>query len=99
MEWLSEYDQLQFEKGERRGIKAGRAQGLQEGRLEGRQAGLQEGRQVAAEMLGRQLNRRFGALSPAVQKRLAKASPEQLVQWSDAVLDATTLKQVFSSRL
>ena len=80
-----------LKKGERRGIKAGRAQGLQEGR--------QEGRQVAAEMLGRQLNRRFGALSPAVQKRLAKASPEQLVQWSDAVLDATTLKQVFSSRL
>jgi hypothetical protein len=42
---------------------------------------------------------RFGALSPTVQKRLAKASPEQLARWSEAVLEAQTLKQVFSARL
>jgi hypothetical protein len=59
----------------------------------------QEGRREGAiDLLERQLHRRFGALSPTVQKRLAKATPEQLAQWSEAVLDAQTLKQVFSSR-
>jgi hypothetical protein len=91
VEWINPYDKLRFEqgekKGEKRGIKIGRAQGRQEGRQEG-----------AAQMLERLLNRRFGALSPTVQKRLAKASPEQLAKWSEAVLDAQTLKQVFSAR-
>ncbi|MTW11359.1 DUF4351 domain-containing protein [Pseudoduganella eburnea] len=99
VEWINPYDKLRFEqgekKGEKRGIKIGRAQGLQEGLQEGRQEGRQEG---AAQMLERLLNRRFGALSPTVRKRLAKASPEQLAKWSEAVLDAQTLKQVFSAR-
>jgi len=91
VEWLSEYDQLRLERREKRGIRIGRAEGRQEGLQEGRQEG-------AAEVLGRLLCRRFGALSPTVQKRLAKASPEQLAQWGEAVLDAKTLKQVFSAR-
>jgi hypothetical protein len=91
VEWLSEYDQLRLEKSEKRGIRIGRA----EGRQEGLQEGLHEG---AAKVLERLLCRRFGALSPTVQKRLAKASPEQLALWSEAVLDAKTLKQVFSAR-
>lgn len=95
VEWLSEYDQLRLERREKRGIRIGRAEGRQEGRQEGLQEGRQEG---AAEVLGRLLCRRFGALSPTVQKRLAKASPEQLAQWGEAVLDAKTLKQVFSAR-
>jgi hypothetical protein len=82
VEWLSEYDQLRVRQGEQRGIKAGRQEGRQEG---------------AAAVLERLLNRRFGAVPPAVRKRLAKASPEQLVRWSEAVLDAQTLKQVFSA--
>lgn len=91
VEWINPYDKLRFEqgekKGEKRGIKIGHAQGVREGRQEG-----------AAAVLERQLNRRFGALSPTVQKRLAKATPEQLARWSEAVLDAQTLKQVFSTR-
>ncbi len=75
-----------------------RQEGLQEGQQKGRQEGRQEGRREGAmELLERQLHWRFGALSPTVQKRLAKATPEQLAQWSEAVLDARTLKQVFSS--
>jgi hypothetical protein len=95
VEWISPLEQLFIEKGQKRGVKLGLAQGRREGRQEGRQEGRREG---AAELLGRQLNRRFGALSPAVQNRLARASEEQLAQWSEAVLDARTLKQVFSSR-
>lgn len=95
VEWLSEYDQLRLEGREKRGIKIGRAEGRHEGRQEGRQEGLQAG---AAKVLERILYRRFGVLSPTVQKRLAKASPEQLARWGEAVLDAKTLKQVFSAR-
>jgi len=91
VEWLSEYDQLRLEKREKRGIRIGLAEGRQKGRQEGLQAG-------AAKVLERLLCRRFGALSPTVQKRLAKASPEQLALWGEAILDAKTLKQVFSAR-
>lgn len=91
VEWINPYDRLRFEegekKGEKRGIKIGRAQGLQEGRQEG-----------AMEVLEAILSQRFGALSPTVQKRLARAKPEQLTRWSKAALDAQTLKQVFSAR-
>jgi predicted transposase YdaD len=87
VEWLSSYEQHLVEKGEKRGIRVGRAQGRQEGRQEG-----------AAEVLRRQLSQRFGHLSPSVEKRLAKASEEQLAQWSVTLLDAQTLKQVFSAR-
>ncbi|KQV54317.1 MULTISPECIES: DUF4351 domain-containing protein [unclassified Duganella] len=96
VEWLSEFDQLRLEKREKRGIRIGLAEGRQEGLQKGLQEGLQAG---AAKVLERLLYRRFGVLSPTVQKRLARASPEQLAQWGEAVLDAQTLKQVFSARL
>jgi hypothetical protein len=58
--------------------------------------GLERGRQEgAAAVLERLLTRRFGPLSKTSQRRLAKANVEQLTAWSDAVLDATSLKQVF----
>jgi hypothetical protein len=65
--------------------------GVEIGRLQGRREG-------AAEVLERQLRHRFGVLPPTLEKRLARASAEQLAQWSEAVLDARTLKQVFSTR-
>lgn len=92
VEWINPYDQLLIEKGEKRGVKLGRSLGRQEGRQEGRREG-------AAELLERQLNLRFGALSSTTRKRLTAASPEQLAQWSEAVLEAQTLKEVFSARL
>lgn len=51
-----------------------------------------------ATILERQLIRRFGPLSKTTQKKLAKASVEQLTDWSDTVLDATSLKQVFTTQ-
>jgi len=54
--------------------------------------GRQEGK---AEVLGRQLTRRFGPLPPAITSRLTSATADQLDQWSDRVLDAPTLDAVF----
>lgn len=57
--------------------------------------GMQKG---AAAILERQLTRRFGPVSKTTQKKLAKASLAQLTDWSDAVLDATSLTQVFKTQ-
>ena len=59
-------------------------QGRQEGRLEGK-----------AEVLSRQLTRRFGPLPPAITERLTSATADQLDLWIDRVLDAPTLDAVF----
>jgi predicted transposase/invertase (TIGR01784 family) len=70
-----------------------RQESLQEGRQEGMQKGRQEGEQI---LLQRMLTRRFGEVPDWAQKRLLQASPEQLEQWADRLLDATTLDSVFN---
>lgn len=63
------------------------------------QSFLDRGRQQdAVAMLERQLTRRFGPLPQTVQKKLAKASMEQLEIWGDALLDARSLKQVVGQK-
>ena len=58
--------------------------------------GLQQGRQEGeALVLRRLLIRRFGALPAWVEQRLEQASPAELEQWVERVLDARTLEEVF----
>jgi len=45
--------------------------------------------------LERQLTRRFGPLPQSARKKLAEAGNEQLAAWSDALLEAQSLRQVF----
>ena len=66
--------------------------GWQKGLQKGREEGCRDG---AAELLARQLAQRFGPLSQTMRKKLSKATIEQLEAWSDAMLQAQTLKQVF----
>jgi hypothetical protein len=66
---------------ERIGIKKGLQQGLQQG----------EGR-----ILRRLLARKFGSIPDWVETRLAAATPDQLENWSERVLDAATLGAVFA---
>jgi hypothetical protein len=49
----------------------------------------------AARTLVRLLTRRFGAVPDGVRDRIDTASLEQLDLWSDRVLDAETLDEVF----
>jgi hypothetical protein len=50
-----------------------------------------------ADLLLRQLRRRFGTLPEAVQARVQCASEDQLNEWAEAVLDASTLDAVFGT--
>ena len=43
----------------------------------------------------KETSRRFGPLSPEVIRQLERATPEQLETWTDRVLDARTLDEVF----
>jgi predicted transposase YdaD len=69
-----------------------RAEGRVEGRVEGRAEGEVKG---AARTLVRLLTRRFTTVPDEVRARIEAASLEQLDIWSDRVLDAATLDDVF----
>ncbi len=74
------------------GRQEGRREGRQEGRQEGRREGRQEGTRIVLE---RQLQHRFGLLSPRVADRLRRASAGDLESWANQVLDANTIDEVF----
>jgi hypothetical protein len=67
------------------------SEGMQKGRREGRQEG-------EANILTRQLTRRFGPLDAAILQRLQHADPGDLELWADNIFDAKTLDEVFSGR-
>lgn len=58
--------------------------------------GWQEGRQEGeVRVVERLPSRRFGALPPSGEARLAGAEPVLLEAWADRILDATSLEEVF----
>ena len=64
------------------------------GWTEGQTEGLAKGK---AELLERQLTRRFGRLSKDVRARLAQATAEELGSFAEAVLDANSLDDVLAN--
>jgi predicted transposase YdaD len=73
-----------------------RAEGEVKGRAEGRAAGRAEGRaEHAAGVLVRLLTRKFATVPDEVRARIDTASLEQLDTWTERVLDAATLDEVF----
>ena len=81
---------------ERKGEARGRLIGREEGREEGIQIGERQGTvNGQRQTLARQLARRFGPLDPATERRLAEAGAEQLDYWTDAILTAGSLEEVF----
>ncbi|MFN9331748.1 MAG: DUF4351 domain-containing protein, partial [Planctomycetota bacterium] len=67
----------------------GRAEGKAEGKAEGRAEG-----KVAT--LLRLITRRFGAPAAAVVSRLQAATTDDLDRWTDRILDATSLADLFA---
>ena len=67
--------------------EAGKAEYWAKGRAEGK-----------AEMLLRQLTRRFGPLPVALHQRITTAEPSELDVWADRVIDAPDLASVLAER-
>ncbi|MBT2773916.1 DUF4351 domain-containing protein [Halomonas sp. ISL-60] len=61
-------------------------------RLEGRQEGRQE---EAQRILRKQLGLKFDELPVWAEQRLGQATPEQLEEWSAAILTANSLDELF----
>ena len=60
------------------------------------QKGRQKGRQKGAtQVLVRQLEKKFGELSSESLQRLNDANEEQILEWSENILSARTLGDVF----
>jgi hypothetical protein len=59
--------------------------------------GLEKALEGHRTMLLRLLVRRFGALPEPVAARVATATPAELERWSDRILDAASLDDVFGS--
>ena len=71
-------------------------EGRQEGREEGWQEGRQEGRQEGvADTLLRQVTAKFGPPTPVTRQRLASADTETLLRWSERILKADSLDELF----
>ncbi|MEM1367152.1 MAG: Rpn family recombination-promoting nuclease/putative transposase [Cyanobacteria bacterium P01_H01_bin.15] len=80
---------------ETRVYQEARQEGLLEGRQEGRQEGQLEGRrEEALTLILRQLNRRFSAIQPGLQKKLGSLSLTQLESLSEALLDFSTISDL-----
>lgn len=75
-------------------IEQGRQQGRQEGRLEGRQEGRLEGQR---DLLVRLLHTKFRSVPSDVAEWIANADSELLESWTEKVLTAQKLSDVFST--
>ena len=75
------------------GYQRGRSEGLQQGLQQGMQKGLKQGE---ARLLLRLLSRRFGPVPKHIETRILSATPTTLEHWSDRLLTARTLEDVFA---
>ena len=64
----------------------------EKGRREGRQEGRQEGEALVVLRL---LRLKFGPLAPEIEARVHSADADRLLEWSDRILTAESLEDVF----
>lgn len=79
-------------------LAQGRAEGEERGRAEGAERGRAEGEvRGRAAVLRKLLGLKFGGLPAEVELRLERASCDQLELWTERVLAASSLEDVFGS--
>ena len=71
---------------------------MEQGEARGKALGIEEGEaRGKAHTLARLVSLSFGPLSHSVQERIDHADVEQLDQWTDLVLNATSLEDIFGT--
>ena len=78
-----------IEQGVQRGLHQGLEQGLQQGLQQGETKG-------EAALLVRQLELKFGSLSPEHRAKINGADAETLLVWGERILSAETVEEVFA---
>jgi len=73
-------------------LEKGREEGLEQGLERGVEKGIRQGE---AQVLLRQLTLRFGALPQSAHAQVESADADTLLQWSERILTASTLDEVF----
>ena len=81
-----------MEKGREEGLEKGLEQGMKQGMKQGVKKGIRQGE---AQMLLRQLSPRFGNLPQSACQHVESADADTLLRWSERVLTAATLDEVF----
>ena len=79
-------------EGRSEGLSEGLSQGISQGISQGLSQGMFEGR---LETLASQIRKKFGQLQADILQKLNTATEEQLKLWSENILDAKTLPEVF----
>lgn len=70
--------------------------GLERGLEQGLQQGVKKGIRLGeAQMLLRQLSLRFGNLPQSAREQVETADADTLLRWSERILTASTLDEVF----
>jgi flagellar biosynthesis/type III secretory pathway protein FliH len=78
------------------GLEQGLEKGLEQGLEQGIEKGVERGiRQGEAQMLLRLLTLRFGLLPQSAHAQVESADADTLLRWSERVLTASTLDEVF----
>jgi hypothetical protein len=94
MPYITSVERIGIEKGIQQGIQ----QGIEQGIEQGMQRGVEQGERLGeVNVLSRLLVKRFGSLNVEIEARLKSATLEQLEQWTENILDAATLEDVFKS--
>ena len=91
--WLAEGKREGEKEGFRKGKKIGIRKGKKIGIRKGEEIGIRKGELA---VLRRLLERKFGTLSDEAIERLERADVDLLLEWSDRVLTATSLDEVFA---
>jgi len=81
-----------IERGKKYGIEQGMQQGMKQGIQQGVQKGLRQGESI---VLMRLLKHKFSAIPEKYALQIEQASEETLLEWSERVIDAETLKDIF----
>ena len=80
------------------GLSRAHRDGIEKGLEQGIEQGLEQGRmQGKAELLHRLLTLKFGSVPADVAGRVASATDEELANWANRVLSASTLESVFET--
>ncbi|NIA05499.1 MAG: transposase [Proteobacteria bacterium] len=79
-------------------VKTMLAERVKEWNKESMERGLQKGLQKGAlQLLTRLLEKKFGSLPPDLMLRLTQSDEEQILQWSERILTADTLGDIFGN--